>query len=65
MLSLARLACRVPDEVDDGPVFRVVLQLLDAYDEATRLEPENRRRLTFLVMAITAARTPDVPVPPA
>lgn len=65
MLSLARLASRVPDEVDDAPVFRAVLQLLDAYDEATRLEPENRRRLTFLLMAITAARTPDVPVPPA
>jgi hypothetical protein len=62
-LALGRLACQVPDEVEDAPVFRAILQLLDAYDEATRTEPENRRRLTFLLLAITAARTPDVPVP--
>jgi hypothetical protein len=65
MLALARLACEVPDEVDDAPVFRAVLSLLDAYDEATQVEPENRRRMTFLLMAITAARTPGVPVPAA
>jgi predicted TIM-barrel fold metal-dependent hydrolase len=64
MLALARLAAQVPDEIDDAPVFAAVRALLDAYDEATRLDPENRRRLGLLMMAITAARTPDVPVPP-
>jgi predicted TIM-barrel fold metal-dependent hydrolase len=63
MLALARLACQVPDEVDDAPLFRTILNLLDAYDHATQVEPENRRRLTFLIMAITAARTPDVATP--
>ncbi len=65
MLSLARLACEVPDEIDDAPAFRAILGLLDAYDAATESDPDNRRRLTFLLMAITVARTPDVPVPNA
>lgn len=34
MLSLARLACDVPDELDDAPVFAAVRALLDAYDAA-------------------------------
>ncbi len=63
MLSLARLACQVPQEIDDAPVFRSIIGLLDAYDQAAIEEPENRRRLIYLLMAITAARTPDVPVP--
>jgi len=65
MLALARLACQVPEEVDDAPIFAAVRTLLDAYDEATALEPENRRRMAFLMMALTACRTPDVPVPAA
>jgi hypothetical protein len=64
MLALARLACQVPEEIDDAPVFRAILRLMDEYDRATEEDPENRRRLVFLLMAITAARTPDVPVPP-
>jgi predicted TIM-barrel fold metal-dependent hydrolase len=64
MLALARLACQVPDEIDDAPVFRAIVRLMDSYDRATAEEPENRRRLVLLLMAITAARTPDVPVPP-
>ena len=63
MLSLARLACEVPDEVDDAPVFDAIRRLLWIYDEITRMEPENRRRLVFLMMAITVAKTPDVPIP--
>lgn len=63
MLALARQACQVPDEIDDAPVFRKILQLMDEYERATVEEPENRRRLVFLLMAITAAKTPDVPVP--
>ncbi len=63
MLALGRLACKVPDEIDDAPVFAAIRHLLDQYDEATEEEPDNRRRLSFLKTAITAARTPDVPVP--
>ncbi|MGO9902199.1 MAG: amidohydrolase family protein [Solirubrobacteraceae bacterium] len=65
ILALGRLACAVPDEIDDAPVFAAIRHLLDLYDEATLAEPDNRRRLSFLMMAITAARTPDVPVPAA
>jgi predicted TIM-barrel fold metal-dependent hydrolase len=64
MLALARLATEVPDEIDDAPVFAAVRRLLDSYDEASRVEPDNRRRLAFLMLAITLARTPDVPIPP-
>jgi predicted TIM-barrel fold metal-dependent hydrolase len=63
MLALARLACRVPDEIDDAPVFAAIRRLLDTYDAITQAEPDNRRRLAFLMLAITVARTPDVPVP--
>jgi uncharacterized protein len=63
MIALARLACDVPDEIDDAPVFAAVRGLIDVYDELTATEPENRRRLGPLIMAVTVARTPDVPVP--
>jgi predicted TIM-barrel fold metal-dependent hydrolase len=63
MLSLARLATEVPDELDDAPVFAAIRGLLDAYDRARAEEPDNRRTLAFLMLAITAAKTPDVPVP--
>jgi predicted TIM-barrel fold metal-dependent hydrolase len=63
LLALARLACVVPDGVDDAPVFAAILKLLEQFDEATAEDPENRRRLSFLMMAMTVARTPDVPLP--
>ena len=63
MLALARLACDVPDEIDDAPVFAAIRSLLDAYEEFAVAEPDNRRRLTFLILAATVARTPEVPVP--
>ncbi len=63
MLALGRLACNVPDEIGDTPVFAAIRQLLGLFDEVTLAEPDNRRRLAFLMMAITTARTPDVPVP--
>jgi hypothetical protein len=63
MLALARLACDVPDEVDDAPVFAAIRQLIDAHDEVQAAEPTDRRRLAFLILALTTARTPDVPVP--
>jgi uncharacterized protein len=63
MLALARLACDVPEEIDDAPVFDAIRRLLGIYDEVSRVEPENRRRMTFLMMAIIVAKTPDVPIP--
>jgi hypothetical protein len=63
MLSLARLACEVPDEIDDAPVFAAIRALLDVFDKAQIEDPDDRRRLTLLMMASAAARTPDVPVP--
>jgi uncharacterized protein len=65
MLALARMACDVPDDIDDAPVFAVIRGLLDAFDEMSRAEPENRRRLGFLIHAASVAKTPDVPVPAA
>jgi predicted TIM-barrel fold metal-dependent hydrolase len=63
MLALARLACEVPDEIDDAPLFSVIRTLLDAFDEFGRQDPPDRRRLAFLILAAIVARTPDVPVP--
>jgi predicted TIM-barrel fold metal-dependent hydrolase len=63
MLALARLACDVPDEVDDAPVFAAIRGLLDGFDEATAADPTDRRRTAFLILAATVARTPDVPIP--
>jgi predicted TIM-barrel fold metal-dependent hydrolase len=63
MLALARLSCDVPDEIDDAPVFAAIRGLLDAYDEYTAANPTDRRRLAFLMIAASAARTPDIPVP--
>jgi len=64
MLALARLACDVPDEIDDAPVFAAIRGLLDDYEEYAAENPESRRRITFLILAATVARTPDVPLPP-
>ena len=63
MLALARLACDVPDDVDDAPVFAAIRSLLDTHDQMAAERPNDRRRLAFLILAATAARTPDVPVP--
>jgi hypothetical protein len=63
MLALARLACDVPDEVDDAPVFAAIRWLLDAYEACAASEPDDRRSRTLLILAATVARTPEVPVP--
>jgi hypothetical protein len=63
MLALARLACDVPDEIDDAPVFAAILRLIDIYDELTAEDPGDRRRNAFLILATTVAQTPDVPIP--
>ena len=36
MLALARMACDVPDGIDDAPVFAAIRSLLDAFDELAR-----------------------------
>jgi hypothetical protein len=63
MLALARLACDVPDEIDDAPVFAAIRSLIDAHDQLSAAFPEDRRRLGPLILAATVARTPDVPLP--
>jgi uncharacterized protein len=65
MLALARLACDVPDEIDDAPVFAAIRRLLDDYEEYAAENPDSRRRITFLILAATVAKTPDVPIPAA
>jgi len=62
MLALARLACDVPDDIDDAPVFAAIAALIDTYEEVAAVEPENRRKLAFLILAATVARTPEVPL---
>jgi uncharacterized protein len=64
MLALARLACDVPDDIDDAPVFAAIRGLLDDYEEYAAENPDSRRRITFLILAATVARTPGVPIPP-
>ena len=63
MLALARLACDVPEEVDDAPVFAAIRDLIDIYDRLSEADATDRRRFAFLVLAATVARTPEVPVP--
>ena len=63
MLALARLACDVPEEIDDAPVFAAIVSLLDGYDAYAAEHPDERRRITFLILAATVAKTPDVAIP--
>jgi hypothetical protein len=63
LLALARLGCDVPDEVDDAPVFEIIRWLLDRYEDYVADYPEDRRRMAFLILAATVARTPEVPLP--
>jgi predicted TIM-barrel fold metal-dependent hydrolase len=63
MLALARLACDVPDGIDDAPLFTAIRGLLDAFDAYSADHPDDRRRLTMLILAATVARTPEVPIP--
>jgi hypothetical protein len=64
-LALARLACDVPDEIDDAPVFAAIRELIDGFDQYNAEHPEDRRRMTFLILAASVAGTPEVPVPMA
>jgi uncharacterized protein len=64
-LALARLACDVPEEIDDAPLFTAIRGLMDGFEEYSADHPDDRRRLSFLILAISVARTPEVPVPAA
>jgi hypothetical protein len=63
MIALARLACNVPDDVDDAPVCAAVAGLLDAYEPLAAADPDSRRPRALLMLAASVAQTPDVPVP--
>jgi hypothetical protein len=63
MLALARLACDVPDEIDDAPVFAAIRQLLADYEVAHAADPDNRSTRGLLILAAAVAMTPDVPLP--
>jgi predicted TIM-barrel fold metal-dependent hydrolase len=63
MLSLARLACDVPDEIDDAPVFAALRSLLDAYFELAEADSESRRPRWLLMLAAAVAATPEVALP--
>lgn len=64
MLALARLACDIPSDIDDAPVFGAVLDLLDMHARLWASDPADRRVRALLILAATVARTPDVPLPP-
>jgi hypothetical protein len=63
MLALARLACDVPEEIDDAPIFAALRQLVDAYTELAAADPESRRPRWLLMLAAGIAATPDVALP--
>jgi hypothetical protein len=64
MLALAQLACDVPDEIDDAPVFAAIRRLLAAYDVAHAAAPDDRSTRGLLILAASVAMTPEVPLPP-
>lgn len=64
MLTLARLACDIPSDIDDAPVFTAVLELLDVHARLSAIDPADRRPRALLILGATVARTPDVPLPP-
>ncbi len=65
MLALARLACDVPDDVDDLPVFYAIRQLLETHAALRAVAPADRSSRALLQLAAAAAMSPDVPVPSA
>ncbi|HET9094316.1 MAG TPA: amidohydrolase family protein, partial [Solirubrobacteraceae bacterium] len=62
-LALARLACNVPEDLPEAPVFDAVLGLLDAHAVLSARDPASRRPRVLLMLASSVARSPDVPLP--
>ncbi|HWE59321.1 MAG TPA: amidohydrolase family protein [Solirubrobacteraceae bacterium] len=65
LVALAELACDVPEEVDDAPVFAAIKRLLSTYAVARAAAPEDRAPRSLLQLAASVAMSPDVPIPPA
>jgi uncharacterized protein len=63
MVALAELACDVPEEIDDAPIFAAIKQLLGAYAVARAAAPEDRASRGLLHLAAAVAVSPDVPIP--
>jgi hypothetical protein len=66
MLSVARHACKVPDDVPEAPVVASVARLLDLYDEHHETLPQTNQFTPgrdLLTAAAIVARTPAVPLP--
>ncbi len=62
-LALAELACAVPDELDDAPLFNALRALLEAARGAEAPTPQRRGALGPLILALALSATPDVPLP--
>jgi hypothetical protein len=65
LVALAELACDVPEEVDDAPVFAAIRKLLSTYAVARAAAPEDRAARSLLQIAAAVAMSPDVPLPAA
>ena len=65
MVALAQLACDVPGEIDDAPVFEAIRKLLSGYAVARAAAPEDRAPRALLMLAASVAMSPDVPIPAA
>jgi len=63
MVALAELACDVPEEIDDAPIFAAIKKLLSAYAIARAAAPEDRAPRSLLQIAAAVAMSPDVPIP--
>ncbi len=65
LVALAELACDVPEEIDDAPVFAAISRLLSTYAVARAAAPEDRAPRSLLQLAAAVAMSPDVPIPAA
>jgi predicted TIM-barrel fold metal-dependent hydrolase len=68
MLSLARLACEVPADAPQADHCRIVLELIEAFEQLGAVPVEGSpfpSGLHLLVLALNVARTPGVAVPGA
>jgi hypothetical protein len=63
MVALAELACDVPGEIDDAPIFAAIKKLLAGYAVIRAAAPEDRASRSLLQLAAAIAMTPDVPIP--